>query len=291
MLSLAIAFAGTLSFLLLFFFYPFVYARFDKSLYDRYRTFGFTQPLHNHFSEYLRQYLSYFLPYVLGFLASFVVMFYLKLAVGISLLAFAIGCLVAFRLLKRGSILQKPWKVFGYLLASNFLSFQWALLVLFVATLWFDQHLSGVTESRAKTLLGICILMIVVLHAFLNALVSNLRIALALSVVAVVGAIVFAPGPAFLGGTRLRLLRLGGGLPISVMAQIRPFHADCWVLDSFHRQPANPDHSQAERIDQQGQGTRHRREGSRLFFNLAARRMDEFTHKRSAQFRFNSGRS
>lgn len=106
--SLAIAFAGTLSFLLLFFFYPFVYARFDKSLYDRYRTFGFTQRLHNHFSEYLRQYLSYFLPYVLGFLASFVALFYLKLAVGISLLAFAIGCLIAFRLLKRGSILKKP---------------------------------------------------------------------------------------------------------------------------------------------------------------------------------------
>jgi hypothetical protein len=237
-LTLAIAGAGSLFVLVLFFLYPVVAVWDDKSLVDTHRTFFFSQPLkREHRLEYLRQYFRYFLPFLFGFTA-FVVSGSLSSSllsvITFTAFAFLLGVLAGVYLCKRQNssneaVSRLPDK-FTVVLA-NFLSFQAACFALFLFTLLLEKRFL-MQKGSAWIAVMTCYLLVVLFHLLLKVAWFNIWDPRGL--VALLAAGIMWLGPGYLGGKALRFLGLGGGLPIDVTLKSDALHQvhGCLVLSA-----------------------------------------------------------
>ncbi len=123
--------------------------------------------------------------------------------------------------------------LFASFSASSF-SLLWMFCVLLIPLSWLNRQLPHVNDLIAWFLVLASFILVIACHAILNAKVSNFPSALALVGFAACVLIWLFPGPAFLGGSTLRFLRLGGGIPIELSlksAASKPV-SGCLILSS-----------------------------------------------------------
>ena len=224
--------------------------RTNRDLDEMYSCLLYTNVFPDHFAEYRKNYQSFFLLLLCSSLVFFVSAIFAANFIGIVLVLFGLlgpSARGLFRFRRTFSSMRLGTET-SRLLVNGF-AMVWVMVLLQLAIRPIETYCAKCGNLSAWVLLFLVLGIIILLHFLLNDAISSITMALSSICLILLPAFAIFPGPAFIGGWTLQLLKSGGGLPVSMILKSNPSEAisGCLVLSSANElivatmQPAQKD--------------------------------------------------